>query len=51
MSTVPTPVRGPLATVLIAFLVLLALLGAGAAALLVWGTAASVEPVAASQVR
>ncbi len=51
MSTAPTPARGPLATVLIAFLVLFALLGAGAAALLLLGTAAHVEPAPVQEAR
>lgn len=51
MSTATTPARGPLATVLIAFLVLFALLIAGGAAVLMLGTAVRVEPAAAQEAR
>lgn len=51
MSTVTTRPRGPLAIVLIAFLVLFALFGAGAAALLLLGTASRVAPAVVQEAR
>lgn len=51
MSTAPTPARGSLAAVLIALVLLFALFGAGAAAVLLLGTAARIEPVAVEEAR
>jgi hypothetical protein len=51
MSTAPTCTRGPMTAVLIAFLVLFALFGAAAAAVLVLGTSVRVQPAAVQEAR